>query len=131
MTRTYVLMELPEAMYDFIKQQMLDANYGHAINAAGELDMYGIALVKGEPEEIMIIVDALPVDEDVQRLREFALRVRQSWLYGDFHSETFNERKQVHLLKELGIFQMSETQLIESLHSFQLNNIEEEEGIGK
>jgi len=46
MSHTYALLEVSSSAYDEIKRKLLDAGYGHAINAEGEIDMHGIALVK-------------------------------------------------------------------------------------
>jgi hypothetical protein len=46
-TRTYVTMDVPPELYDLVRQKLLDAGYGHAVDdKEGELDMHGIALVK-------------------------------------------------------------------------------------
>lgn len=45
-THTYSLLEVSESVYEEIKKKLLDADYGHAINASGEIDMHGIALIK-------------------------------------------------------------------------------------
>jgi len=40
-------MDVPKEFYDLVRQKLLDAGYGHAVNDQdGELDMYGIALTK-------------------------------------------------------------------------------------
>lgn len=48
-TYTYVTMELSAAAYDEIAQKMREADYGHAFNEDGEIDMHGIAVIKEFP----------------------------------------------------------------------------------
>ncbi len=45
MTHTYSTLAVSNAAYQEIKRKLLAANYGHAINAKGEIDMNGIALI--------------------------------------------------------------------------------------
>jgi histidinol phosphatase-like PHP family hydrolase len=51
-TRTYATMDVSKAVFDEVKQKLLDAGYDHAIlNNGKTLDMNGIALeVPTEPE---------------------------------------------------------------------------------
>ena len=44
MTHTYVVMELSEAAYREIADQMRAAGYDHAFGSDGEIDMHGIAV---------------------------------------------------------------------------------------
>jgi len=48
MTHTYVLMEVSKETYKEIYDKLMAADYVHAINDKGEMDMHGIALVKEE-----------------------------------------------------------------------------------
>ena len=45
-TYTYVLLEVSEQTYNEIATKFRGANYDHAFNKRGEIDMHGIALVK-------------------------------------------------------------------------------------
>lgn len=44
-THTYALLEVSKQAYDEIAKKLREAEYGHAINNDGEIDMNGIALV--------------------------------------------------------------------------------------
>lgn len=47
MTRTYAVMEVPQAVYDVIKAKLLAAGYDHVFDNHGKaevIDMHGIAL---------------------------------------------------------------------------------------
>ena len=44
-THTYALLAVSRAAYDEIKAKLLAADYGHAINEKGEIDMHGITLI--------------------------------------------------------------------------------------
>jgi hypothetical protein len=46
MTHTYVIMELSEAAYREIADQMRAAGYDHAFGKDGEIDMHGIAVAR-------------------------------------------------------------------------------------
>jgi len=46
-THSYVTLEVSAIAYEEIKKKLLAADYGHTINASGEIDMHGIALVRG------------------------------------------------------------------------------------
>lgn len=52
MTHTYVTFDIPAEWYDSIKARLIDAGYGHTMNQAGDIDMSGIALTRGEPVEV-------------------------------------------------------------------------------
>jgi hypothetical protein len=45
-THTYVTLEISAAGYDEIAKKLRDADYGHCFNAAGEIDMSGIAVIR-------------------------------------------------------------------------------------
>lgn len=59
MTRTYVLLEVPDHVHELIKEKLMEADYDHAIihqsrgkSGVTHLDMNGIALVKeGEGDD--------------------------------------------------------------------------------
>jgi hypothetical protein len=65
-TYTYVTMEISQAAYDEIHSKMKAADYGHAIDKDGTIDMHGLALIRSETqvETTMLDMDAL------QRLRK-------------------------------------------------------------
>jgi hypothetical protein len=46
-SHTYVLFEVSPAVYEEIERRLREAGYEHAFNDQGEIDMHGIALVKG------------------------------------------------------------------------------------
>jgi len=46
MTHTYVTMEVSDSTYKEVHEKLMAADYGHAINREGEMDMHGIALVR-------------------------------------------------------------------------------------
>ena len=46
MTHTYAIMELSDAAYREIAEQMRAAGYDHAFGADGEIDMHGIAVAR-------------------------------------------------------------------------------------
>jgi hypothetical protein len=46
-THTYVTLEISAAGYDEIAKKLRDAEYHHCFNAPGEIDMLGIAVVRG------------------------------------------------------------------------------------
>lgn len=50
MSHTYALLDVSPSSYEEIKAKLLEAGYSHAINDRGEIDMHGLALVKGESE---------------------------------------------------------------------------------
>ncbi len=53
-TRTYVLLEVPKGMFDFVLDRMKEAGYEHAIiDKGGEvhIDMHGIALAPQPDDE--------------------------------------------------------------------------------
>ncbi len=47
-THTYSTLAVSNAAYQEIKRKLIAANYGDAINAKGEIDMNGIALIVQE-----------------------------------------------------------------------------------
>jgi hypothetical protein len=49
MTHTYALLQISATAYEEIAQRLRAAGYAHAFGDEGELDMHGIALVRGEP----------------------------------------------------------------------------------
>lgn len=50
-THTIVTMDVPAALYDLVRQKLLDAGYGHAVDdREGELDMHGVALTREAAE---------------------------------------------------------------------------------
>ncbi len=49
-THTYATLEVSAAAYEEIKSKLLAAEYQHAINDEGEIDMHGIALVREKDE---------------------------------------------------------------------------------
>lgn len=46
-THTYVTLDVSAAAYDEIAGKLRAADYGHCFNSSGEMDMSGIALVRG------------------------------------------------------------------------------------
>lgn len=44
-TRTFVIMDVSQTVYDEIKDKLIAAGYRHAIGDDGELDMDGITLM--------------------------------------------------------------------------------------
>ena len=46
-TYTVVTLEINAAAYDEIAQKLRAADYGHCFNSEGEIDMTGIAVVRG------------------------------------------------------------------------------------
>jgi hypothetical protein len=46
-TYTVVTLEISAAAYDEIAQKLRAADYGHCFNSKGEIDMTGIAVVRG------------------------------------------------------------------------------------
>lgn len=46
-THSYATLAVSPAAYEEIKKLLLEADYGHAINSDGEIDMHGIALTSG------------------------------------------------------------------------------------
>lgn len=43
-THTYVVLEVSKPAYDEIKSKLVEAQYQHAFEPTGEIDMHGIAL---------------------------------------------------------------------------------------
>jgi hypothetical protein len=57
-THTFVELEVPAALYDFVARAMIDADYRHVFQGratpeagrdCGPIDMHGIALTRGGP----------------------------------------------------------------------------------
>jgi hypothetical protein len=55
-THTFVELEVPAELYDFVTKAMIDADYGHVFEVgskpepgkdSGPIDMHGIALTRG------------------------------------------------------------------------------------
>jgi len=46
MSHTYSTLEVSENTYNEISEKLKKANYDHAFNEDGEIDMQGIALIK-------------------------------------------------------------------------------------
>ena len=66
MTHTYATLEVSAEAYAEIKSKLLAAEYQHAINDEGEIDMHGIALVK---ESRNIMVAPCPIFERLRKHR--------------------------------------------------------------
>lgn len=56
-THTFVELEVPADLYDFVVQKMIEADYGHVFDVGvkpevgkdcGPLDMHGIALTRAD-----------------------------------------------------------------------------------
>lgn len=44
-TYTFVTLEVPQSVYDFVAARLREASYGHAFGEGGIIDMHGIGLV--------------------------------------------------------------------------------------
>jgi hypothetical protein len=77
-THTYVTMELSAAAYQEIADKMRAAEYDHAFNEEGEIDMHGLAVVNSMPK--LAARDVISVS-DVDRAKA-ALEANDDSIYG-------------------------------------------------
>jgi hypothetical protein len=52
-THTYVTLEISAAGYDEIARKLRAADYGHCFNSNGDIDMTGIAVVRGPDPNVV------------------------------------------------------------------------------
>lgn len=60
-THTYVIMDLSEAAYNEIREKMVAADYGHAIDGK-TIDMHGIAVEPGVSDYLFRMTAAVRID---------------------------------------------------------------------